>query len=284
MIAITGATGQLGQLVIKHLQTRKPGLPIAAIVRNVEKAKGLGITGVEWRQADYGNAAALEGALKGVTSLLLISSNEFGQRTTQHANVVAAAAKARVGRIVYTSLLHADTSILNLASDHAHTEALIRKSGLPHVILRNGWYTENYAASVGAALHLGAFYGSAGNGRISSAARTDYAEAAAAVLLSPPASGTVYELAGDTSYTLSEFAAELSRLARCEIPYRDIPEAAYREALLKAGLPEPLASGLANWDTGASKGALFDEGRQLSTLIGRPTTPLAATLKAALSA
>jgi NAD(P)H dehydrogenase (quinone) len=150
-------------------------------------------------------------------------------------------------------------------------------------VLRNGWYTENYTVSVPAAVAHGAFAGSAGSGRIASAARVDYAQAAAVVLTSPIISGTLYELAGDTAYTLTELAAEISKQTGKSIPYADLPEATYRDILLKAGLPEGLAAGLASWDVDASKGALFDDSRQLSRLIGRPTTPLADSVRQALA-
>ncbi len=198
--------------------------------------------------------------------------------------MIEAARRQRVSLVVYTSLLRADTSPLNLAGEHRETETLLQSSGLPYAILRNGWYTENYTASVPAALGLGAFYGSAGEGRIASATRDDYAAAAAKALTGGVAVGQTLELAGDHAYTLAELAAELSRQSGKTIPYRNLPEADYRAALLSAGLPEWLASGLASWDTGAAQGALFDDSRQLSRLIGRPTTSLAEAVRQALAA
>jgi len=178
--------------------------------------------------------------------------------------------------------LHADTSPLNLADGHRGTEAELRLSGIPFTILRNGWYTENYTASVPAALAGGAFLGSAGNGRISSALRVDYADAAVAVLTSDGHEGKTYELAGDEAYTLSDLAAEISRQTGRTIPYNNLPEADYAAALTGLGLPEPLAHAYASYDVGASQDALFDNGRQLSALIGRPTTPLATAVAEAL--
>jgi NAD(P)H dehydrogenase (quinone) len=189
-----------------------------------------------------------------------------------------------VGLVAYTSLLHADRSPMGLATEHRETEALLRASGLPHVLLRNGWYTENYTAGVPAALQYGAVLGSAGDGKIASAARADYAAAAAAVLSLDDQAGRVYELAGDQAYTLSELAAEIARQAGQPVVYRDLPEAAYEAALVQAGLPGFLAAMLAESDVGAAKGGLFDDSRELSRLIGRPTTPLAEMVKAALSA
>ncbi|MFT3830043.1 MAG: SDR family oxidoreductase [Opitutaceae bacterium] len=283
MIALTGATGQLGRLVLDQLLQTAPAGSIAALVRQPAKAAALVARGVQIRAADYGDPAALENALIGVEKLLLISSSEVGRRSAQHRNVIDAARRSGVGMLVYTSLLHADTSALDLAPEHRETEATLRASGLPFIILRNGWYTENYTASLSSALTLGALHGSAGEGRIASAARADYAAAAAKALTGAVAPGQTLELAGDHAYTLAELAAELSRQTGKTIPYRNLPEADYRAALLAAGLPEWLAKGLASWDSAAAHGALFDEGRALSRLIGRPTTSLADSVRQALA-
>ena len=282
MIVITGATGQLGHLVIKALLKKIPASGIVAAVRNVEKAKDIAALGVQVRHADYSQAATWDAALKGADKVLLISSSEIGQRAKQHQAVIDAAKKAGVKLLAYTSVLHADTSVLGLAGEHRETEAYIRASGVPFVFLRNGWYTENYAAGIPTALSLGAVYGCAGDGRIASATRADYAEAAAIALTADNQAGKTYELAGDSAFTLSEFAAEISRQSGKAIGYVNLPEAEYKKALLGAGLPEFVAELLANSDTGVSKGALFDEGHQLSKLIGRATTPLATAVKAAL--
>jgi NAD(P)H dehydrogenase (quinone) len=282
MIVVTGATGQLGRLVIQSLLAKVPAAQIIAAVRQPTRAADLAALGVQVRQADYSQPATLDAAFQGASKLLLISSSELGQRAAQHRNVIEAAQRAGVSLVAYTSLLHADRSPLGLAGEHVQTEALLKTSGLPHVLLRNGWYTENYLASVPAALQHGALIGSAGAGRIASAARADYAEAAAVVLSQDGQTGKVYELAGDSAYTLAEFAAELSLQSGKTIPYVDLPEAEYKAALLGAGLPEPVAELLANSDVGASQGGLFDEQRQLSQLIGRPTTPLATLVKETL--
>ena len=283
MIAITGATGQLGRLVLQNLLKTVPAAQIVAAVRSPEKAADLAALGVQVRQADYAQPATLEAAFQGVDKLLLISSSEVGQRAPQHAAVIAAAQKAGVKLIAYTSILRADTSPLGLAAEHKETEAMLRASGIPFVLLRNGWYTENYTASVPAALQYGAVMGSAKDGRIASAARADYAAAAAAVLTKDGQAGQVYELAGDTAYTLSELAAEIAKQSGKPVVYNDLPEAAYAAALVQVGLPEGFAALLADSDVGASKGGLFDDGHQLSQLIGRPTTPLAEVVKAALA-
>lgn len=283
MIALTAATGQLGQLVAEQLLHKIPATQLAAVVRQPAKAATLAARGVTVRPAGYDDAAALEAAFVGVTKLLLISGTDFGQRARQHANVIAAARRADVKFIVYTSLLRADRTPLNLGPEHAETERMLQASGLPHIILRNGWYHENYTVSIPAALSHNAFVGSAGTGRIASAARVDYAAAAVAALTGRAETNRTYELAGDTAYTLAEFAEELSRQTGKSIPYVNLPEAQYADILLKAGLPTPLAHGLASWDTGAAQGALFDDQHQLSHLIGRPTTPLSESIRQALA-
>jgi NAD(P)H dehydrogenase (quinone) len=282
MIAITGATGQLGQLAVASLLKKVPAQEIITIARNPEKAKNLAAFGVQVRQADYNQPVQWDAALAGVEKLLLISANDIGQRAAQHATVIKAAKRASVKLLVYTSILHAETSAIALAAEHRETEAAIRASGMPFVILRNGWYTENHTAGLKAALSMGAVYGCAGDGRFSTASRADFAEAATVVLTSNGHAGHVYELAGDTAYTLAQYASEVSRQTGKAIGYVNLPEADFKKALLGAGLPEPIAELLANADTAASKGALFNDGHQLSKLIGRPTTPLAASLKAAL--
>ena len=282
MIVVTGASGQLGRLVIQSLLQTVPAAGIVAAVRQPAAAADLAALGVQVRQADYTQPATLDAAFQGATKVLLISSSALGERVAQHGNVIDAARRAGVALLAYTSLLHADTSPLGLAAEHTATEALLRASGVPHVLLRNGWYTENYLASLPAVLQHGAVIGSAGEGRIASAARADYADAAAAVLTRDDQAGQVHELAGDTSYTLAEFAAEVGRQTGRTMPYVDLPEADYRGALLGAGLPAPIAQLLADSDVGASKGGLFDDGHRLSELIGRRTTALAAMVARAL--
>lgn len=278
-IAITGATGQLGRLVVEKFKGKLPATSLVALVRSPAKA---GVLGVTVREADYTKPDNLDRALAGVDTLLLISSNEIGQRATQHRNVISAARKAGVKRIVYTSLLHADTSTLSLAGEHRETEADLKASGVPFTILRNGWYTENYTGSIGGALAGGAVIGSAGEGRISSAPRSDYAEAAAVALTTAGHEGKIYELAGDHSYTLAGLAAEISRQTGKAIPYKNLSEADYADALVGMGLPKGLAQAYAGWDAAAAHGALFDDQRQLSKLIGHPTTTLSVVVADAL--
>ncbi|HWW07304.1 SDR family oxidoreductase [Collimonas sp.] len=284
MIVVTGATGQLGRLVIQNLLRTEPASSIVAVVRDPAKAADLSILGVQVRQADYTQPASLKTALAGADKLLLISSSELGQRASHHRAVIDAAIYCEVKLIGYTSVLHANTSPLGLADEHNQTEVMLKASAIPFVLLRNGWYTENYATSIPTALAHGALMGSAGDGRIASASRADYAAAAALTMTLPDQAGRVYELAGDTAYTLSEFAAEISRQSGKAVNYMNLPRADYKAALVGFGLPEPIADLLADSDSGASQGGLFDDKRQLSTLIGRPTTPMAETIAAELKA
>ncbi|CAL1518553.1 SDR family oxidoreductase [Chitinophaga sp. MM2321] len=278
-IGITGATGQLGRLVVEKLKQRVNAKDLVALVRSPEKAIDLRI---EARKFDYTKSGALADALQGIDHLLLISGSEVGQRAAQHKNIIKAAQQAHVKWIVYTSLLHADTSSLSLAAEHLETEALLNASGIPHTILRNGWYTENYTGSVPGAVEAGALTGSAGEGKISSATREEYAEAAAVVLTSEGHQGKVYELAGDVAYTLKDLALEISKQTGKDIPYHNLSEEEYAGVLKSLGLPEGLAQAIAGWDIGASKDDLFDDNKVLSKLIGRPTTVLADTIKKAL--
>lgn len=279
-IAITGATGQLGRFAVAKLKERTAAENLVALVRTPSKAVDLGI---EAREFDYSKPETLAESLKGIDALLLISSSEVGQRETQHKNVINAAKAVGVKWIVYTSLLHADTSSLSLAPEHLATEAALKSSGIAYTILRNGWYTENYTGSVPGAVQGGAFVGSAGDGKIASATREDLAETAAVVLTGEGHQGKVYELAGDEAYTLTDLAAEISRQTGKNIPYNNLSEADYAAVLITLGFPEGLAQAFAGWDTGASKGDLFDDSKQLSKLLGHPTTSLAVAVKQALA-
>lgn len=278
MIAITGATGQLGRLVVQALLQSVPAAHIVAAVRTPAKAQDLAALGVQVRQADYTQPDTLRAAFAGVDKLLLISSSEVGQRFAQHSVVIDAAKAAGVKLIAYTSILRADTSALGLAAEHKETEAALRASGVPFVLLRNGWYTENYAGVVPTAVQYGAVMGSAKDGRIAAASRADYAAAAAAVLVRDSQAGKVYELAGDTAFTLTELAAEIAKQSGKPVAYADMPQAVYAAELVKVGLPEGFAALLADSDAAAANGGLFDDGKQLSQLIGRSTTPISQTI------
>ncbi len=283
MIAITAATGHLGQLVIDQLLQKIPASQIVAVVRNPAKASALAARGIAIRTADYDDdATTFARAFSGVEKVLLISGMDLGRRVAQHTNIIEGARLAGARLVVFTSLLHADQTSLNLGPEYSGTEKALKNSGLPHIILRNGWYHENYTANIPSALTHGTFLGSAAQGRIASAARADYAAAAVAALTGLAEIGRTYELAGDTAYTLADLAAEISRQTGKNIPYNNLPEADFAAVLTNAGLPPPLANALASWDVSAAHGALFDDSRQLSRLIGRPSTPLADSVRAAL--
>ena len=282
MYAVTGATGHLGRLVIEALLKTIPANRIVAAVRNPAKASDLAERGLIVREADYSRPDTLGPALAGVEKLLLISSTEVSGRLPRHRAVIEAAKANRVSLIAYTSMLHADTSPARLAIEHRQTEEVIAASGLPAVILRNGWYTENHLMALPAALEHGTFVGAAKDGRFSSAARQDYAEAAAVVLATDGHAGKTYELAADQAFTLAELAAEVSRQSGKAVVYNDLTEAAYRDMLTGAGLPADLAGLLADADAAASRGALFDDGGSLSRLIGRPTASMQSLVAAAL--
>lgn len=282
MYAVTGATGQLGRLVVDELLKLVPADQIVAAVRDPSKAVDLAAKGVTVRQADYERPDTIRAALEGVNRLLLISSDAVGIRARQHQAVIDAAKAANVQLLAYTSMLHADATPAKLAAEHKATEDAIAASGVPAVILRNGWYTENHLIGLQQALEHGAMIGAAGEGRFSSAARADYAAAAAKVLTSDDQAGKVYELAGDHAYTLAEFAAELSCQIGKPIEYRDLSEADYKGVLLGAGLPDSLADALADEDWVSRGDTLLDDGHVLSSLIGRPTRPMRDTLAQAL--
>ena len=284
MIAVTGATGQLGRLVIEALLKKVPAAEIIAAVRTPEKASELAALGVQVREADYSRPETLLSAFSGVEKVLLVSSSEVGAREAQHKAVIAAAKEAGVSLLAYTSLLHADTTPMGLGGEHRATEQALIASGVPYAILRNGWYSENYAASIAPAITHGAFIGAAAQGKIASASRQDYAEAAAAVLTRSDATGNIYELAGDSAYTLEEYTAEIALQSGMNIEYIDMPQADFAAALKGAGLPDWLAEMLADSDAGAAKGALFDDSHTLSKLIGRPTTPWQDVVKAFIPA
>ncbi|WP_376701848.1 SDR family oxidoreductase [Mesorhizobium sp. ISC25] len=282
MYAITGATGQLGRLVIEALLKTIPADRIVAAVRNPAKASDLAERGVIVREADYNRPDTLAPAFAGVQKLLLISSTEVSGRLPRHQAVIEAAKRAGVSLIAYTSMLHADTSPATLAIEHRQTEEVIAASGLPAVILRNGWYTENHLLALPAALQHGVFVGAAQDGRFSSAARRDYAEAAAVVLTTDGQARKTYELAADQAFTLAELAAEVSRQSGKAIAYNHLSQAAYQDVLTGAGLPADFAALLADTDAAAARGALFDDGGALGRLIGRPTTSMQSLVAAAL--
>jgi NAD(P)H dehydrogenase (quinone) len=273
-IAITGASGHLGQLALAAFKTRAPQTEVIALARDPSKVRAPS------RAFDYTKPDAA--ALKGVTTLVLISSNDFNDRAGQHRNVIAAAKAAGVKRILYTSILKGEKSPMILAADHIETEAALKASGLAVTLLRNGWYTENYTGALPASVAYGSLIGASGEGKIASAARADYAEAIAVAALDDAHADKTYELAGDTAHSMADFAAEVAKQAGKPVSFTNLPQADYAKALEGFGLPAGFAAILADSDAASAKGALFDDSHTLSTLIGRPTTPIAIPIKAAL--
>jgi NAD(P)H dehydrogenase (quinone) len=284
-IVITGATGQLGRLVVDGLLDHGvPGENIVATGRAVERLQHLTDRGVAVRAVDYAEPATLDAAFAGAERVLFISGSEAGQRIPQHRNVIDAARRAGVGQLAYTGIANVDTSKMLLANEHRTTEQLIRESGLPFTFLRNSWYTENYLAQLPTYLATGAILGSAGEGRVSAATRAEYAAAAVQVLRTDGHLGRAYELGGDTAFTLAELAATVSAAAGRPVAYRELPEAELVAALTEAGVPAAFAAVLADSDRGIARGELEVAGHDLSDLIGGPTRDLAALVAEALAA
>jgi NAD(P)H dehydrogenase (quinone) len=283
-LVIAGATGHLGRLVVENLLDR--GVPADQIVaggRSLDRLAPLAERGVQVRRLDYADADSVTAALDGATKVLLISGNEIGLRVQQHTAVAEAALAAGVELLAYTSAPYADTTTMKLAAEHAATEAAIRQVGVPFTFLRNGWYFENYTAQIPGYLEHGAVIGSAGEGRISAAARSDFAAAAAEVLVSAGHAGKAYELGGDTSFSLGELAALVTDVSGKPVVYRDLPLAEFASALEAAGMPADFAAVYADVDRSIRAGELLIESGDLSRLIGRPTSPLSAAVAAALS-
>jgi NAD(P)H dehydrogenase (quinone) len=281
MIVVTGATGQLGRIVIDELLKTTEAKNIIAAVRTPAKASGLAERGVQVREADYSRPETLATAFDGASRLLLISGNDLGKRVEQHRAVIDAAKSAGVAFVAYTSILHCDTTPLLLAADHLATERYLLASGLTYSLLRNGWYYENQTAAIQLAIQNGAFIGASGDGRFSAAPRSDYAAAAAAVLTGTGREDAVLELGGDHPYTRAELAAEVSRQTGQVIGYHNLSEAEYKK-ILSSFLPTVFADAIADAEAHAAQGALDDNSHTLSRLLGRPTASLAEAVESAL--
>jgi NAD(P)H dehydrogenase (quinone) len=279
--AVTGATGKLGRLVLDELLERVDGSNLVALARDPAALNDYAAQGVDVRQADYDEPASLNAALAGVDRVLLISGNAVGQRARQHGNVIDAAKKAGVEYIAYTSILDAQHSKLAMAPEHKITENLLGESGLNYDVLRCPWYTENYTGGLGPQVEAGVIYGASGEGKFSTATRSDIAGGAAAALISSKG-GNVYELAGDESWSMEEYAAEVSKVAGKDVRYENQSEADYAQTLEGAGLPPPVAAMLAQTSALAGEGALHNDEGQLSELSGRPTTPISEAIRDAI--
>jgi len=281
-IVVTGATGHLGRLVIDGLLEKVPADRITAVVRDADKAAGLAARGITLKVADYSRPETLRGAFAAGDKVLLISGSEIGQRVPQHQAVIDAAKEAGVALLAYTSILGGPAADFTLADEHRATEQAITESGLPYALLRNGWYNENYTERLAPVLEHGAVVAAAGEGRVASASRADYAAAAVAVLTGEGHENTAYELSGDTAWSFAEYAAEIARQTGKEIAYRAVSTEEVRGILTGAGLPEPLAAILADVDAAIERGRLAATPGDLSRLTGRPTTPITDSLALAL--
>lgn len=279
-IAVTGATGHLGGLVIESLLNKNvEASDIVAIVRNEEKAKDLAARGINIAVAAYDDEAALKAALNGVDRLVFVSASEVGKRVEQNSNIIAAAKEAGVSFIAYTSLLNLDSSELFLAPEHQATEKMLAESGIDHANLRNGWYWENYAAALETGKAMGKFFSAAGEAKVAGAARKDFAEAAAVVVTTDGHAGKTYELAGAPALTYPEIAAQVGEVLGTNVEYVNLTVEEYEKSLLDAGLPADFAAGLAGADPVIEKGALYSESTNLQDLIGRPASTVAETFK-----
>jgi NAD(P)H dehydrogenase (quinone) len=284
-LVITGATGHLGRLVVEQLLAAGVSAgDIIATGRATDKIKDLADRGVQVRAVDFGDPAAVRAAVAGADRVLLVSAMDPGARVAQHRTVIDAAREAGVGLLAYTSIVNAETATIRLAEDHQATERLLRDSGVPHTLLRNGWYHENYTDRLPMFLAQGVIPGSAGQGRISAAARADYAAAAVRVLTTDGHAGRAYELGGDEAFTLAQLAAEISAQSGKEVRYVDLPEAGYSDALKEHGVPQLMADMVAETDAAAARGALHTASGDLTTLTGRPAATLSDAVAVALRA
>jgi len=279
MILITGATGQLARMTINKLLEKIPANQIVAAVRSIEKAEDLKDLGVKVRIADYDVPEQWPAALEGVNKVYLISSPDTGTRVAKHRAVIEGVRKTKsVKLIAYTSILRADSCTVPYAVEDRETESLIRELEIRHVFLRHSWYIENYTIQTGQAMQHGGLYGCAKSGRISGASRLDYAHAAAAVLTTEENLKEIYELGGDESFSLAEFASEITKQTNLPVAYIDVEEKIYQSILVESGLPESIAEILAAADTGAANGQVYTESKDLSELLERPTTPMVSVL------
>ncbi|MDF3143849.1 MULTISPECIES: SDR family oxidoreductase [unclassified Streptomyces] len=280
-IVVTGANGHLGRHVLEQLLEKVPADQVTAVVRTPEKGADLAERGVKIAVADYNTPDTFDALFAAGDKVLLISGSEVGNdRVGQHTVVINAAKAAGVALLAYTSAPGSLTAAL--ADDHRGTEKALLESGLPYVLLRNGWYHENYTENLAPVLQYNAVTHAAGEGRVSSASRADYAAAAVAVLTGEGHENKTYELGGDVAWSFAEYAAELSRQSGKEIANNAVSAEDLVGILTGAGLPEPLPAILAGVDTSIEKGELVIGSGDLSRLAGRPTTPIAESIGAAL--
>jgi NAD(P)H dehydrogenase (quinone) len=274
-VLVTGATGHLGRLTVEQLlRLGHPADEVVAAGRSIERLGDLAAQGVQTRSLSYDDPESLTKAFTDVDVVLLVSGSELGRRTQQHANAIDAAVEAGVKQLVYTSAPHADTTDLAVTPEHRATERHLLASGIGYTLLRNSWYTENYSAAVDQARATGVLLGSAGDGKVASASRADYAAAAAAVLIETGHENRVYELTGDTAWNYDALATAISEVVGRDVSYQRVEPAEHLRILVEAGLPEELAGFLVAIDGNVRDGLLAETTSTLRDLIGRPTTPL----------
>ena len=280
---VTATSGHLGRLIVEALLARGAAPDsIVATARNVDKLSALAALGVRTAVLDYSKPETVTAVVEPGDVLMLVSGSEVGQRVPQHTAVIAAAQAAGVGRIVYTSAPKATTSALLLAPEHKATEEFLIASGVPFTILRNGWYTENYTGEIEKARQSGEIVASVGDGRVASASRADYADAAAAAILDDSLAGQTFELSGDHAWDFAELAATIGTLIGSPVTFRNLAPAEHAELLTSFGLDTGTVGFVVGLDANIRDGLLGETSGDLARLIGRPTTPLAEGLAASL--
>jgi NAD(P)H dehydrogenase (quinone) len=280
---VTGATGKFGTKVVETLLKTVPASQLAVSVRNPEKAAGLQTRGVEVRQGDFDQPETLDSAFAGIDRLLIISADGDNEtRIRQHANAVAAAERAGVKFIAYTSIANAQESKNLFAPTHQATEAAILKTGIPYSFLRNNWYLENEIPSIQGVLAGAPWVTSAGNGKVGWALQQDYAEAAAAVLSGTGHDNTIYELSGKP-LTQEELVSAIGTILGKEVPVQQVDDAAYADIMKGAGMPDFVISILVEIQRSIRVGSLDFESNDFEKLLGRPVTPISEGLSQIVS-
>ncbi|KJE35069.1 nucleoside-diphosphate sugar epimerase [Thalassospira sp. HJ] len=251
-ILITGATGQLGSLVVKHLLDRIPANDIAVSVRGPEKAADLSAKGID-------------------TALIISAEDDNAKRIAQHRTAVDAAKASGVKHIVYTSIIDpkADADF-TYSAIHLDTENYIRESGLAYTLLRNSFYADLLLAGVPHALETGDFGAPAGDAKITYIPRNDLAEAAATVLANPADHiNKTYDLTGTKGVTHDEIASYIANATGKPVKFVDLPAEVHTGILSGLGLPGHLIEALAGLYVGAKKGDYETVSSDFETLVGR---------------
>lgn len=280
-LLVSGISGQLGQLVMASLL----GHPsLVGTTRAPERHRHLASHGVDVRYADFDQPASMTHAFEGADRLLLVSTGAEHcgpRRVAQHRHAISAAVEAGVERLVYTSLLHADTSPLGpIASDHAATEAMLRESGLRHVVLRNAFYMDMLLMSLQRAIATGEWISAAGRGRVAYVTRENCATAAAAALRSNMAGGRRVDITGPDSLSGEEVVAVANAVLGTDIRFRAMTKEDAAARLAAHGVPPPMSALLAHIDTCVAQGAMAPASDDYLQLTGEPATSVETFLRA----